>query len=189
MDEVNHEEDGSKDVVPAVVYSNQDLTPRSTAIPPSGPEGSITWSASEFIAHQKGLFWYVWVILAAVIVAAIIWILTKDKITAGVILVVGVVMVIFGSKQPKEQQYKIDSSGLSIGEKHHPFVNFRSFALVKQGAFSSLVFMPLKRFGFLTTAYYDPQDEQKIISLISAYLPLEERRKDILDDLMWKIRF
>lgn len=172
-----------------VVLKETELKPVSTAIPPSGSEGSITWTASEFISHHKSPLWYFALMLAAVILALIIWLLTKDKITAGVFVVAGLVLSIFASKKPRELEYQVDKDGLRIADKHYPFEKFRSFAVVHQGAFSSLVFLPLRRFSMITTAYYDPQDEAKIMAIVSSYLPLEERRRDLIDDFMWRIRF
>ena len=91
--------------------------------------------------------------------------------------------------QKRVLQYRIDQGGLHIGSETFSFERFRSFSIDRTGAFSCLVFMPLKRFSPLTTVYYDPSDEPKILALLSLYLPLEERSKDLIDELMWKIKF
>ncbi|MGH7234226.1 MAG: hypothetical protein ACREF7_02160, partial [Candidatus Saccharimonadales bacterium] len=153
------------------------------------PEGSISWTAGEFVAHNKGPLWYVLVMGAAIIIGGIIWLLTRDKVSAGAIIVVALVMIIFGSKRPRDLNYRIDNEGLHIGEKSYPFDRFRSFAISQQGAFSSIVLFPLKRFAVMISAYFNPSDEQKIVAIISNYLPLEEKRRDIIDEMMWKIRF
>jgi hypothetical protein len=49
--------------------------------------------------------------------------------------------------------------------------------------------MPLKRFATLTTVYYAPEDEDKIVNLLSKHLPLEEHKLDAVDHLMQRIRF
>lgn len=165
------------------------VEPVSTAIPPSGSGGSISWTAGEFIAHSKGPLWYVILIAVTIVLAGLIFLVTKDKTSTAVIVVVGLVLAIYGAKPPRELQYKVDSSGVQIGNKHYPFDRFRSFAIVQQASFSSLAFLPFKRFALLVTAYYDPQDEAKIIDIISSYLPLEEKPPDFLDKLMWKIKF
>jgi hypothetical protein len=40
--------------------------------------------------------------------------------------------------------------------------------VVPEGAFNSIVFMPLKRFAVPLSIYYDPKDEDKIIAVLSA---------------------
>ena len=169
--------------------SEGELNPVSTSIPPEGPEGSISWTAGEFVAHHKDTRWYLLLGISAVVIAALIWILTRDLVTAIVIIVAAIFLGIVAARKPRELNYTLDSHGLSIENKLIPFHQFRSVAVVKEGAFSSLVFMPLKRFAFLVTVYYDPADEPKIISLLSSHLPAEDRNKDLIDQLMWKIRF
>ncbi len=61
--------------------------------------------------------------------------------------------------------------------------------MVPEGAFSSVVFMPLKRFAPPRTIYYAPEDEDRIVGLLVNRLPLEEHRADAVDGLMRRIRF
>lgn len=164
-------------------------TPTSTAIPPSGPDGSISWTASEFIAHHKSPGWYLALAAAAVVAALIVWLLTKDEISAGVVVLGAVFFGIFAARKPRQLQYRLDNQGLSIGERRFSYQAFRSFAIVPEGAFNSIEFVPLKRFAPLITIYYDPADEAKIVALLSDRLPVESRQKDLVDRLMWRIRF
>lgn len=169
--------------------SGEEITPVSTAIPPKGPEGSITWTASEFIEHKKNGNWYLVLVCATVVIAGIIWLLTKDKITTATIVIVAIMIGLIGSKKPRELEYRVDNEGLHIAGRQFPFNEFRSFSVVRQGSTSGLVLLPLKRFSLLTTAYFDPSDEQKILDILSLYLPMEEGRRDIIDEIMWKLHF
>ncbi len=172
----------------AVVQSDG-VTPRSVASPPTGPSGAISWTASEFVAHQKSSGWYVILGVGSVIAALAVWVLTKDVVSALIIPICALALGVLAARQPRELMYRLDDSGLTVGQKHFPYTNFRSFAVMREGAFSSIVFMPLKRFALLTTIYYDPNDEEKIVSLLSDRLPLETREHDPIDRLMWRIRF
>lgn len=174
---------------PAATPEPEVLAPRAVAVPPEGPDGSITWTASEFIAHHKSPGWYLVLAAGALVLAAIIWLLTRDYISAAVVIVAAIFFGAYGARQPRQLQYRLSDTGLGIGEKHFTYQQFRSFSIVPEGAFSSIVFMPLKRFAPLTTIYYDPADEPKIIALLSERLPHEERRQDLIDRLMWRIRF
>ncbi len=176
-------------ITPNEVEVSNQIDPLFSTIPPSGSEGSVSWSASEFVAHQKSFLWFALVTLATIILAAIVWILTKDKISTGTLFVVGMVLLFYGSKRPRDRRYQIDSKGIHIDERLISYDDLRSFSLNKRGAFSSVVLVPLKRFGLVVNAYYDPRDEQKIISILSSHIPMEKARKDLLDDLMWKIHF
>lgn len=169
--------------------SPEPVTPYSVASPRTGPAGSITWTASEFILHAKTPGWYGVLAGVAITSAIIVWLLTKDVISAVFILIAAAAFGVFAARQPRDLTYSLDDHGLTIGPKHFDYRAFRSFSVIREGAFSSIVFMPMKRFSPLTTIYYDPNDEPKIVALLSDRLPLEERKPDPVDRLMWRIRF
>lgn len=156
---------------------------------PVATSGGISWTASEFIAHQKSGGWYGLLTLGAIAVAVIIWFITKDIVSTVVILFAALALGVYGRHQPRELDYHLDDRGLTIAQKHYPYAGFRSFAVMVEGAITSIVFMPLKRFQPLITIYYDPQDEEAIVNLLSDRLPMEERKQDALERLMWRIRF
>ena len=153
------------------------------------PDGVIHWTASEFIAHQKSAGWYFRLGVAAVFVAAVIWLLTRDKISSSAILIAALVLGAYGARKPRQLTYELDSQGLRIGEKYYSYEEFRSFAIIPEGAFSSVVFMPLKRFAPLTTIYYEPDDEERIVDLLTDRLPIEDRQHDAIDRFLHRIRY
>lgn len=175
--------------------AQQPLSPVSTeetpwAAPiPAEPTTSIAWTASEYIAHHKSPGWYATLAASAVAAAFLVWLLTKDKISAAVVLFGALMLGIYAGRQPRQLEYLIDETGLTIGEKYYPYDSFRSFAVVAEGAFSSIIFMPLKRFAPAISIYYAPQDEAAIVDLLAVRLPSEDLRKDPIDRLMSRIRF
>ncbi len=152
-------------------------------------DGSVEWTASEFIAHTKSIIWYLALAGITLVLAALIFLITKDKISTAVVVVAGVLLGVYGARKPKEVNYKLSGDGLVMADKNYPLSNYRSFSVIEEGAFRTLVFLPVKRFGLLLSIHYDPVDEDKIMNILGQYLPMEERKKDLLDDLLWKIRF
>lgn len=150
---------------------------------------SISWTASEYIAHQKSPSWYALVILVAAALAAITYLITRDKITTGVVVACGVALAAYGTRKPRQLQYVLDGSGLTIGLKHYVYEQFRSFSVIDEGPFSSITFMPMKRFAPMAAMYYDPKDEAKIVAILSDKLPMENRQFDVVDRFMRRIRF
>ncbi len=51
------------------------------------PAGTKTWTASEFVAHQKTPGWYGLLALAALVLSGLIYLLTRDIISASVVIV------------------------------------------------------------------------------------------------------
>jgi len=162
-----------------------------------GPEGRslqsdenrITWSASEYIAHQKSPGWYLVLAGAALAFSAIVYVLTKDFVSVAVILIAAIVFGFYAGRQPRVQQYTLSDAGISIGGKMYSFDQMKTFSVIEEGAFSSITFWPLKRFMPAVSIYYDPQDEEKIVTFLSNFLPMDIEKRDMVDNLMRKIRF
>jgi len=150
---------------------------------------TVSWTASEFIAHQKSAGWYGVLGIVAFIFATTIYLLTRDVITTGFVIFGAFVLGYYASRQPRELQYRLDGNGVSIGDKHYDYEAFRSFSIVTEGAFSSIIFMPLKRFAPLRAIYFAPVEEDRIINLLTPHLPFEDYTHDAVDRLMRHIRF
>lgn len=180
---------------PAAASSGQEANPpQAEAEAETGPAqpssaDSISWTASEFVAHDKTASWHGLVVLAAIVLAALVFLLTKDKISTGAIVVVGVVLSFYGARQPRQLQYSLDDYGLTIASKHYDWAHFRSFAVIDEGAFSNILFIPLKRFSPLIAVYFDPKDEARIVDLLSQRLPVEDRQHDLVERFMRHIHF
>jgi hypothetical protein len=168
------------------------LTPPETEPPTSRSEpgtSQITWTASEFVAHNKSPGWYVMLVVATVVLSVIVYVLNRDFISVGVVIVAGVIMGVYAGHQPRQLEYILNSQGFGIGQKQYSFTEFKSFSVQEEGAFSSIVFMPLKRLGPAITIYYAPEDEDNILAILTSQLPMEEHRADAVDTLMRRIRF
>ena len=154
----------------------------------SGPS-EVSWTASEYVAHQKSLGWYALLALAAVTLAAIVYLLTSDVITATIIVVVALIFGFAAGRKPRVLPYSVNERGLSIDKKYFPYSEFKSFSIIQEGAFSSIMFLPLKRFMPPITIYYEPADEDQIAFVLAQHLPMEDRKHDAIDRLVSRIRF
>lgn len=149
----------------------------------------IEWTASEFIAHDKSGVWYGGLATAAVVLAGIVLLLTHDFISAGVIIFGALLFGVYANRKPRQLPYRLTHHGLDVGQRHYDLHQFRSFSIVPEGVFSSIVLMPLRRFAPLTTIYYAPEDEARIVAVLSQQLPHAEHHPDPVERLMRLIRF
>lgn len=161
---------------------------------PQGPaastsEAEITWTAAEFVAHDKSAGWYGGLILATVLASGLVYILTRDVISTGVVLIAAFFLGVMAARRPQQLEYRLSDAGLSIGPKSYALEQFRSFTIADEGSVPSIIFMPLKRFAPLTTIYYAPEDEEKIVAILADRLPFEEHKQDPVDRLMHRIKF
>ena len=141
------------------------------------------------MGHEKTFGWYVALAAAAVVVAIVIYMLTKDKISTAVVLLGALSLGVLAGRQPGPQTYQLDENGVTIGNRHYAYTMFKAFSVNPEGGISSVVFTPLKRFAPLTTIYYAPEDEEKILDQLSSQLPFEHRKPDAVDSMMRRIRF
>lgn len=167
----------------------QSAAPAPTAFEPALPQDGITWTASEFIAHEKGAQWYGLLLLVGLAAASADYLLFRDTISSVIILLAVVAFSALSARKPRTQQYTITPGGLQIGAKAYFFQDFKNFSIAEEGAIASIVFMPMKRFMPALTIYVAPDMEDQVVDFLSALLPFEQHRADAVDSLMRRIRF
>lgn len=155
----------------------------------SPAEGSVEWTGSEYVSHQKNVSWYLQVVLAAVLIAAVVYLITRDVLSAAVVLFAGFIFMLAAARKPRVLAYRLDRGGLTIGQKYYPYGQFKSFAIVQQGPLATIVFMPLKRFMPTVDVYIPPDNAEAIVEVLSNNLPLETRTPGIVDTFAHRIRF
>jgi hypothetical protein len=181
---------------------NNDNQPTNWQFQPGTPSGGLTqvpanptepagvnWTASEFIAHHKNASWYMALAGITILATIVVYLFTKDKISAVVVIVVSICFGVIAARKPRVLQYSVNSDGVHMGEKFYPYSLFKSFSLVEEDAAESIWLMPLKRFMPIMTMYFDPADQDRITQTLSAFLPLENREPDVVDKFMHRIRF
>lgn len=156
--------------------------------PVTGPS-QVNWTASEFIAHHKSTNWYMALAGIGFLITVIVFLITRDIFSTAVVIVGTVLFGVMASRQPRQMPYQVDTHGIIIGQKGYPYGDFRSFSVVDEGPFSSIVFMPLKRFQPPLSIYYPPEEENEIVEVLAQHLPMHEHQHDLTEQLMRRIRF
>lgn len=157
--------------------------------PLPGMPVDVSWTASEFIAHNKGIGWYIGLAVFTVAIDILLFVWTHDILTMVVLPVFAVLFGIIAARKPRVMEYKLNAAGLSIGEKFYSFADFKSFSIQDDGAFSSITFLPVKRFMPPVSIFYEPKDEERVLQVLAQYLPMEHREHDVADRLARRIRF
>ena len=152
-------------------------------------DGAVSWTASEFISHEKNGSWFAMLIAGSIILGASVYIITKAWISIIAIIVLAAAVGVYGNIKPRVLNYSITPNGIDIGPKHFAHSDFRSFAFIEEGAMPSLQLLPLKRFMAPITMYLDPAQADAIIETLGDYLPFEHRERDFVDKLSSRFRF
>jgi hypothetical protein len=150
---------------------------------------SISWSASEFMHHQKSANWYLAAIAIIAIGAAVLFLLSSDPIGPIAVVILGALMLVAAGRKPRTIEYVVDVDGIAVGNKEYAYDDFQSFSVIKEDQVECIVIYPQKRFAPEITMYFAPDDGQKIFNILSSFLPFEEREKDSIDKFLHKIRF
>lgn len=161
----------------------------SPAAPPQSALEEIDWNASEFIEHPKGFGWYALLGLAGLVVAVVNYLVTRDVVSTGAIVIAAVLFGIYAGHKPRMQQYHLSPKGLQIGEKLYAFQAYKAFSVTEEAGTANIVFTPLGRFAPPLTIYVALDMEDRVLNYLSNFLPIEQRRVDAVDGLLRRIRF
>lgn len=151
--------------------------------------GEITWTASEYADHEKSSVWYIGLAVITLLLVAVVYFLTKDIFSIVAIIAFAITFGIIGSYKPKIVSYHLGPDGLQINQHLHVFSQFKSFGVQREGAFPSIVFIPMKRFMPPVVVYFPPEDGDDVLAVLSQYLPSGPVPQDFIDRALRHVRF
>lgn len=149
----------------------------------------VDWTASEFIAHDKSPMWYLALAGVTLVLVLLAYFLFHDVIATVSIVLLSIIFGALASHKPRVLEYRIDPAGVHVGPKVYPYEQFKSFGIVREGAFSNITLMPLKRFSPALTVYYPPESEEPIVAAMADYLPMADVPNDAIDRFLRTIHF
>lgn len=152
-------------------------------------DSAVSWTASEYIAHNKGQSWFAIFGLGLFVVIGLIYLLTRDILASVLVGVAGLSFGIFAGRAPRVLEYSVHPGGIDIGPRSHQYSEFKSFTGSDIGPIPSILLLPLKRFVPPITIYYDPKQGDDIFDTLAQYLPYEDREPDLVERLMNHVRF
>ena len=152
------------------------------------PSSSIAWEASEYLQHNNGTGWYIgfFVVAAVLITFAII---LRAWTFIPVVIVMAIAGIIHVRRPPRVLRYELSDAGLQIGDRLHPYGDYKSFSVIRDGAFFAILLMPAKRFSPSTIVYFDEADGEAIVDAFGTRLPMEHHDLDSLERFLRLIRF
>jgi len=168
-------------------YDGNELSVPGGVPLPSIP--TVEWTASEYVAHEKSANWYISLLVGSIVLVIAVFLVTNDFLASIVILLVSSVIGVYAARKPVINRYIVNEKGIQVGDNFRPYLEFRSFSVVEEGAINSVWVKPLKRFAPIVVMYFSPEDEQKIIDTLANFLPHEERELDAIDRLSKRMRF
>jgi len=167
----------------------QDQSPQTDQQEFDPQAAHIEWTASEYIANPKNASWFGLLAVGSFVLAFIVYFISREVISTAVIAALGIIVAVSAARQPHVLNYRIDSRGLYIGKKFYPYSEFKTFSVAQEHAMGFIQLLPLKRFMPPLVIHYAPEDEDNIAGVLAAYLPYEEHKADMVDNLTRRLRF
>ncbi len=149
----------------------------------------VSWSASEYINHEKSSTWHGILFVSAGAITFIVFLISRDILASIVILLSATAMSVYARKQPQTKLYSLDDQGVSVDGRSYPYSMFKSFSVVEEGSINSIWLKPIQRLSPTTVIYFPPDEGDNITELLSYFLPFEEKGLDTIDRLTKRIRF
>ena len=147
----------------------------------------LTWSALEFIHHEKGTLWFIvfGVIALGAFGAALYF---QQWLFAALVAVIVVVIIVSSRRPPRELTYALDDEGLRIDGAMYPFENFKAFGVVHDGDEYSIMLIPTQRFQPAVTVYFPEEAGEDIVDMFGMRLPIKDLHLDVVDRIVRFLR-
>lgn len=168
---------------------NQSLNEDSTQPLVNQDEVLVSWSASEFVEHDKTSGWYITLAVSSVILAFFMFLITRQILSVIVVLVMAAAFAVYGSTKPRSLNYTVTPSGLQIGDKVYPFNTVKSFCIIGEGGMPYVQLLLQKRLSVPIVAYAAPDQIDHIAEVIGRFVPYDQKKRDIADKISSRIRF
>ncbi len=148
---------------------------------------TIRWEAQEYIQREKHAGWYICLGLICA-VGAFLAFFFKFWSFGVLIIVSALALVVYSVRPPRVLKYKLNSKGLTEGEKLYAFSDYRAFSVRQEGEICSIIMIPRKRFGMKVTIYFPKEKGEQIVDVLGGRLPMEETKLDFLDRVVAFLR-
>ena len=152
-------------------------------------QADLSWSGPEFINHEKSANWHILMALAAVVLAAILYLITKDIIATATVFIAVIVLGVYGLRKPKDISYSLTDQDIFIGQNRLSYGDYRAFTAMQDGPYLSVTLLPFKRFALPAGLCCSGDQTDKVVNYLSQRLPIEEHQPDLIENLMQRIHF
>lgn len=153
-------------------------------------EDLLTWESSEYIFHERSSLWYVGFGLITLLAVVLVYFLSGRSIWASTMVVVmGVTVIVFSRNHPSMRRYTISTDGISVGDKHFDYEQFKSFSIIQEGKLLSVALNPVNRFMPPVSMYVPMDNGDQILGLLSEYLPHLEKEQTVVDQALARLKF
>jgi hypothetical protein len=178
-------------------YTSGNLVEPNTQALPAEPKSVddqpgqviLSWSASEFVQHDKSNRWYFNLGVGAVTVAILTFVITRQILSAVVILLMAVMFGLYGRTKPKTLQYAVQTDGIIVGNDFLTYDTIKSFSVIAENGMPYVQILLQKRLSIPVNIYADPAQLDQVATILGQYIPYDQKKRDIADIISSRLRF
>ncbi len=151
-------------------------------------EQLVNWEAWEFPPMERSKRWYLTIVL--VIAGLIAYALfTSNPLFALIVLMIGVLMIVNSTQQPKRVEIHITTGGVVVGSRFYEYDDLKDFSIIYKPPYSTVLYIDFKRWWIpLKSIELENADPLAIRDALLPVLPENiEREDEILTDVMKKV--
>lgn len=143
----------------------------------------LSWTSSgEALATAR--IWQAKMAAIAIALGTVIYFITRDWLSAGGVVVAGILFGLLGAVKPQALNYMLDDTGIVIGQKRFLYADFRAFSVAEDTAMPTVELAPFKRFLPVMSLQIDNSLRDQIIDKLARHLPMESHHRDAMDRLI-----
>ena len=149
----------------------------------------VHWTASEYISPDKGVGWYILLIVIALGLISIDLFIMRSWTFTALVVVMTISIIVYSNRPPRQIQYTLSGDqGLYIGEKLRNLHEFKSFGLINENGNYSIMLIPVKRFAAGVSVFFPQDAGEQIVDILGNRLPMEDIKLDFMDNLIRSLR-
>lgn len=148
----------------------------------------IQWQSIEYIQHDKSPLWYVGFVIITLVLMAVAVILVQSWTFAILVPIMAVALMVYAHRPARQLSYVLSEKGLYINDQLHPLGEFKGFGVIQEQPLHSLMLVPVKRFRPGLTVYFPDEVGEPLVDLLGGYLPMQELKFDLFDQIVRKLR-
>ena len=147
----------------------------------------IDWVSLDKSSSKK-FSWYLIFIVSTIALGGLIYLITRDLITAIVIVFCGITLLVYSIKKPRSVNYKLTDSSLYVSGKAFKISNFKSFSINNHGLEKAISLVPMKRFYPYLYINLNQEVSADVIQRLSQIIPIQKPSTDIFESFLRLIK-
>jgi hypothetical protein len=156
---------------------------------PDAADKVVEWISTGDELQSRSAAWRTRMSLISLGAGAVVYLITRDLVSTGSVVFVGLLFGFLGARKPPALQYRLDRRGIVIGRKHYSYNEFRAFSVVDEAQTITVNLVPLKRFLPVLAIFCDPKFYDEVIGMLGQHLPMEVHKRDAFDSIINRVKF